>query len=270
MDKYGDYTLLDRPEISRVLFYPRPDWTLPFNNRTAKSLMITVSEGVAVQAQAYIVAQDAPNIIFFHGNGEIASDYQEIAPFFTDRRINFIICDYRGYGSSGGIPTVSAMMADCIKIFAFLKNWLRDASCSGALMIMGRSLGSASALEIAHCLPGEIDGLIIESGFAFIGPLLRLLGVDVESLHINEENCIGNLSKIKEIEKPTLIIHAQYDHIIAYREGEALFSASPARDKRMLRIVGANHNNIFIAGMTEYMAAIEWLIAAATRTMPGK
>ncbi len=109
----------------------------------------------------------------------------------------------------------------------------------------------------------EIDGLIIESGFAFTGPLLQLLGVDMTRLHICEEQGIGNLSKIGGIYKPTLIIHAQFDHIIPYREGEALFAASPAREKKMLRIAGANHNNIFLAGMTEYMAAIEWLVGVA-------
>ncbi len=263
-----DYRALDRPEILRVLFYPRPDWSMSLNHRLAMSLMIPVAERVEVQAQAYISAQDAPNIIFFHGNGEIASDYQEMAPFFTDRGINLIVCEYRGYGCSGGVPTVSDMMADSLTIFDYLKRWFHENSFSGMIIIMGRSLGSASALEIADNHPGGIDGLIIESGFAYITPLLQLLGVDLAALKISEEQGIGNLSKIRNIDTPTLIIHAQYDHIIAYKEGEALFAASAAKAKKMLRIAGANHNNIFIAGMTDYMTAIAWLIETAARIKP--
>lgn len=268
MIKPNDYKLLDRPEVLRVLFYPRPHWPLPLNHRNARSLMIPVSPGVEVEVQAYLISPEAPNLIFFHGNGEIASDYEEIAPFYTGRGINFLVCDYRGYGRSGGVPTVSAMMEDCLEIFHYLRRWLREASYSGIKVIMGRSLGSAPALEIAYRLQEEIDGVIIESGFAYIGPLLRLLGVDMEKLGIEEEHCIGNLVKIGEIWKTTLIIHAQYDHIIAFQEGEALFKASPAREKRLLRIPGANHNNIFLAGMTEYMAAIEWLVDVAGRARP--
>jgi len=42
-------------------------------------------------------------------------------------------------------------------------------------------------------------------------------------------------------------------------DGQALFDASPAKDKTMLKIPGANHNDIFMRGMTEYMAAIRRL-----------
>jgi len=43
---------------------------------------------------------------------------------------------------------------------------------------MGRSLGSAPAIELAAAHADRVCGLIIESGFAFAGPLLRLLGID--------------------------------------------------------------------------------------------
>ena len=43
---------------------------------------------------------------------------------------------------------------------------------------MGRSLGSASALEIAAHYPEEISGLILESGFAHTYNLFMTLGID--------------------------------------------------------------------------------------------
>ena len=166
MAEISDYRTFDRPEILRVLFYPRPDWSLALNHCVATSLMVPVADGVQVQVQAYLDSPAAANIIFFHGNGEIASDYQDIAPFYTDRGINFLIADYRGYGVSSGIPTVSAMMMDCLVIFDHVKGWLREKGFTGLMIVMGRSLGSASALEIAHRRQHDMDGLIIESGFA--------------------------------------------------------------------------------------------------------
>ncbi len=263
MAERSDYRTFDRPEILRVLFFPRPDWSLTMNHREATSLMVPVDDGVYVQVQAYLDSPAAANIIFFHGNGEIASDYQDIAPFYTDRGINFLIADYRGYGVSSGIPTVSAMMTDCLVIFDHVKGWLREKGFTGLMIVMGRSLGSASALEIAHRRQHDMDGLIIESGFAYLGPLLRLMGVEMEYFHLDEVQGPRNISKIKNISKPTLIIHAQFDQIIAFNEGEALYEASPAPIKRMLRVPGANHNNIFFAAMTEYMAAVLWLVDRA-------
>ncbi|MFH0845533.1 MAG: alpha/beta hydrolase, partial [Pseudomonadota bacterium] len=65
--------------------------------------------------------------------------------------------------------------------------------------------------------------------------------------------------------KPTLIIHAEYDHIIPYQEGQALHDASPAEDKRILMIPGANHNDIFLHGMKDYMEAIGVLVNKVSR-----
>lgn len=256
-----DYSLFDRPEILMALFHPRPEWSFNLPQKGMETLMIPVDKDVEIQAQVYSASPGAPNILFFHGNGEIASDYQEIAPFYTNRMINFTVVDYRGYGRSTGIPSVSSMMKDSHVIFAYFQEWLRQQNFTGKVIVMGRSLGSAPALEIAHCHQEDIDGLIIESGFAFASPLLRLMGVDMEDLGLREDQGFRNVEKIMGFQKPALIIHSQYDHIIAFQEGEILFNACPAQEKRFLRIAGANHNNVFFAGMTDYMESIEWLIA---------
>jgi len=127
----------------------------------------------------------------------------------------------------------------------------------GAPHRYGRSLGSASALELAARYPAGIDGLIIESGFAFAEPLLRLLGVDLHAVNFREAEGFRNLDKIRDFRKPVLIIHAEFDHIIPFSDGQAFYEASTSPDKTLLKIPGANHNDIFSRGLTEYMAAVK-------------
>jgi fermentation-respiration switch protein FrsA (DUF1100 family) len=105
-----------------------------------------------------------------------------------------------------------------------------------------------------------IDALIIESGFAYVRPLFQLLGIDMDALGIKEEKGFNNIEKIAAFKKPTLIIHAEHDHIIAFSEGKALFEACTSPDKRMLMIPGANHNDIFLVGIREYMEAVSSLM----------
>jgi hypothetical protein len=121
---------------------------------------------------------------------------------------------------------------------------------------MGRSLGSASALELASHYGNQIDGLVIESGFAYASPLLKLLGINVEVLGLREEEGFSNLEKIRRFAKPTLVIHAEQDHIIPVSEGQALYEASTATNKTILTIPAANHNDIFLKGMGAYMQAL--------------
>jgi fermentation-respiration switch protein FrsA (DUF1100 family) len=124
---------------------------------------------------------------------------------------------------------------------------------------MGRSLGSASVLELVSHYESEIDGLIVESGFAYAGPLLRLLGINVEAVGFKEEAGFRNVDKIEGFDRPTLVIHAEFDHIIPFSDGQALYDACQAQDKTMLKIPGANHNDIFMRGLSEYMTAIKML-----------
>ena len=130
---------------------------------------------------------------------------------------------------------------------------------------MGRSLGSASALELLSAHVDRIKGVIIESGFAYSDTLAGILGLSMQAMGLTEEDGFRNIDKIRTFGGPTLIIHAEYDHILPFPDGQALFDASPAPDKKLLKIQGANHNDIFLKGLREYMDAVKELTEKATR-----
>jgi hypothetical protein len=252
-----DYGVFDRPEILSLLFHPRRE-TAPFRSEgtNTRDLQIPVDDEATIGARFHSAGKPAPTIVFFHGNGEIVSDYDEIGPLYVEMNMNFLPVDYRGYGSSTGKPTITSMMRDCHILFEYLRHWLEEGGYAGPLVVMGRSLGSASALELAAHYRDQISGLIIESGFARFLPLLRLIGVPVSEIGIREEDGCRNLEKIGMFDGPTLIIHAEYDHIIPFAEGKALYEAGGAREKRLVTIPGADHNPIFMTGFEAYMQAI--------------
>lgn len=252
-----DYRALDLPEVCARIFHPRPEGRYGSNDPTGNDHLIPVEKDVHIGLKFHINDANNVNILFFHGNGEIAADYNDVAPQYHHIGANFIVADYRGYGRSDGHPTVTAMMDDCHRIFTYVEQWLKDQNNSGPLVVMGRSLGSASAYELAFSYPSRIDGLIIESGFAFAGPLLQLLGVDIQAIGFDENTSFANLFKASVYQGPSLFIHAQYDQIIPYSDGTTLHEVSPANSKRFLMIPGANHNDILIRGWNEYFAAIE-------------
>jgi alpha-beta hydrolase superfamily lysophospholipase len=247
------YPAFDKPEICRLLFYPRREWDL-FRNNATESFMIQVQKDVAVGARFHEAGKGAPTILFFHGNGEIAADYDDFGATYRQMGINFLPVDYRGYGLSSGNPTMTAMMRDAHLIFASVLSWLAERTFNGPFVVMGRSLGSSPALEVARHYGERIDGLVIESGFARILPLLCLLGVDDPKL--TEESGPQNLEKIRQVKKPTLIIHAEGDQIIPITEGMDLYGAAAAVRKRMIKITGADHNDIFLRGREMYLDAI--------------
>jgi len=269
-----EYAALDRPEVLMFLFHPRPEPAVStfqtaeseIRMSDRKDILIPVQEDIAIGARFHMAEKSGGNILFFHGNGEIVADYDELGVVYNQMEINLLAVDYRGYGRSGGKPTVTAMMQDCHLIFHFVRKWLQQNNYTGPILLMGRSLGSASVLELAAAYKNSIDGLIVESGFAYAGPLLALLGIDFAALGFKEEKGFRNVDKIKNFDKPTLIIHAEYDHIIPYSDGQTLYDACQSEDKKLLKIPGANHNDIFMRGLKEYLAAVKNIVETVKGT----
>lgn len=253
-----DYSALDVPEVLMFLFHPRQEWSFwPFRS-SANDILIPVEGDISVGARFHLAVDEAaPNILFFHGNGEIVADYDDMGRVYTDMGLSFLAVDYRGYGRSSGKPTVSAMMRDCHEIYRFVRQWLDRNGRKGPFLVMGRSLGSASALELAAHYGPAIDGLVVESGFAHATPLLELLGVNARRLGFREEEGFRNTDKMHGFPNPVLIIHAENDHIIPFSDAQELFDAATSPDKTLVRIRGADHNTLLDRGFREYMAAVK-------------
>lgn len=253
MSNMSIYEILDQPEVVQFLFHPRPEKDFRPRTSSREDFLIPVGGGIEVGACLHLSSGKAPILLFFHGNGEIVSDYDDLGGIFTDQGLNFFVADYRGYGRSSGRPTVTAMMEDSIRVLDFVMKLKADRGFTGKICVMGRSLGSAPALELALRRREDLSCLIIESGFAKISPLLETLGLPALEMEHGSEN----VDKIRQFTRPCLIIHAEHDHLIPFSEGLALYDACPSEARVFLEIKGANHNDIFIRGMTPYLEAVK-------------
>ncbi len=252
--KKADYAILDQPRVLAGIFHPRPENA--HRDITQKDILIPVEADIQIGACFHMAGKKAPTILFFHGNGEIVSDYDDLGDIYNSMGINFMVVDYRGYGRSNGTPLVSAMMEDCHVVLEYTLNYLKERGCTGPLTVMGRSLGSASALALAAQGKPGFKNLIIESGFAYAGPLLKVLGINPASIGFHEEMGFENIEKIRQWRGPALVIHAEFDHIIPFTDGQALYDACGSENKELLKIPGANHNDIFFRGMNMYVDAV--------------
>ena len=261
-----DLSFLDRPEILETLFpiayspYDLPDF-LQGSPRDLPAYAIEVEQGVRVECGFWVAGKKCPSIVYFHGNGETVASHEWIAPLYIQKGINLFVADYRGYGSSDGKPTISNMIADTHPIFTGFKEIISREGFLDSVFVMGRSLGSVPAIETALNYQDRIRGLIVESGTANNFRRLRdyVGDSDVETAS-GEESPFLNKVKIRQITKPTLIIHSEYDQIIPVSEGKELYQHSGARNKKILIIPGAGHNDIMMVDQGTYFDTIEEFI----------
>ena len=260
-----DYREIDNSPALSYIFYPRNSHSKP--PRDAFDKAVTVDEDISITCRFYEGDDEWPWIVFFHGNGEVVSDYDTIAPLYAKHKLNLVVADYRGYGSSGGNPTLTDLVHDAPILFKAIKEELSQRGKGEDVWLMGRSLGSISALELAYNHCDQIKGLIIESGFPSITRLILHLGIPAGAIDLEPiyEACI---SMVRKITTPTLIIHGEFDMLVPLREAENLYNEIGAKDKELVIISGADHNDIMFTGLNHYFSAIQRFIER-TNTEPG-
>ncbi len=249
--------LLDNPLILSALFYPRAE--MPNTSRLphVSDGTIPVTDGIVLGYRFYAYPPDAPVVLYFHGNGEVASDYDDFAPEFQRAGAALLVVDYRGYGWSTGKPLISTLLSDAEAVLAAVPTIIGS---ERTLFIMGRSLGSAPATHLAYSHPEAFKGLIIESGFAHAPSVFgRITGLP-QALLSKVPDVFGNGEKMRTVNVPLLVIHGERDTLIPVENGQTLYDASPTVDKTILRIPRAGHNDLLFYGIDAYFAAIKTFI----------
>lgn len=252
-----DYSWIDESSLLMFVFYPRSDSTPCPPDGFDR--FWTVDEDVSVHTRFYVGDRKWPWVLFFHGNGEVVSDYDQIAPLYHQRRINLVVADYRGYGASGGKPSLTDLVKDAHTLFKGVKEETSKTDGESGLWIMGRSLGSISAIELAYHYPSEIRGLIIESGFSSVVRIMSHLGMPGQGIELRkvDQDC---LEMIRAIRVPALIIHGESDMLVPLGEAEDLHEQLGSEKKDLLIIPSANHNDIMLVGGRRYFDAIRKFI----------
>jgi esterase/lipase len=133
---------------------------------------------------------------------------------------------------------------------------------------MGRSLGSIAALELASRYQEELKGLIIESGFPSVARIMFHLGIRAQVMGLEkiDQEC---LERIKKIFLPTLIIHGDQDSLVPLENAKAIYQHLGTREKKLLIIPSATHNDIMLVGFNDYFNAIQRFIETTDQTPTG-
>jgi alpha-beta hydrolase superfamily lysophospholipase len=248
-------SIFDSNKFNQNLFFPRSDNSATPDN--ADDIFIQVEENCRIHVRVYRNIKSKFSILFFHGNGEIISDYNEIANYFLELGCEFIVCDFRGYGRSQGIPTLRSTLLDASKIYSYLrdKNTLNTKTC-----VMGRSLGSAPAIELCACF-SDITCGVIESGYADPIPLVQRRGLDITEISKEENALFNNSEKIRLATCPILIMHGEIDSLISSEEAKLNYKNASSGNKKLDILKGVGHNDMMMAKDNAYFNCLSTFFA---------
>lgn len=130
------------------------------------------SDGVRLHGW-FVPGEVDTTLVWFHGNaGNIGHRLDNLSLFHHRLKVNVFIFDYRGYGKSEGTISEQGSYMDADAAVEYVRS-RRD----GRLILFGRSLGAAVAVEPQPALLSEPCSSPEQSGIATASSLDRL-GLD--------------------------------------------------------------------------------------------
>ncbi len=221
-----------------------------------QQLSVSTSKGGHIEGWIVPAENSRGVLLFCHGNAGNIGHRLESIRIFHDLNLTVVIFDYPGYGESTGRPHETSLYASARAVYdPVIKEFDSD-----RVVLFGRSLGAAVAVELATQVPAA--GLITESAFTSTLDI----GRDVFPflpVRLLVTQHFDSLSKIAHVSIPKLIVHSRQDEIIPYRHGQRLFEAA-AEPKTFLEITGG-HNDGFLNSGKHY---VEGIRAFVERVLP--
>ena len=238
-----------------IVFFPDPyligtpgDYGMEY-----EEVFFTAADGVRLHGW-WVPRPKAPVLVWFHGNaGNISHRLENIKLLHDLVGVQVFIFDYREYGKSQGRISREGTYKDAAAAYQYAAE--TRGVPAGELLLFGRSLGTALAVDLAVRV--SCRALIIESAFTNSSDLAKLFMPFM--FDWRPKVPYDNLGKIAKIKVPLLIIHGSDDEIIPVAMGRRLYAA--ARDPKELYLIpGAHHNDTYLVGGRTYFEKLKTFI----------
>ncbi len=224
-----------------VLYWPAPMARhiedLRCGETPIEQLRIKTADGVDLSAWWLPPrAPTEPVVLYLHGNG---ANLLTRGPWICRLRTlpaGVLAIDWRGYGSSGGVPSEDGLLEDARAAWRFLQK--QRGIAADRIVIYGKSLGGGPASALAAETTPRL--LVLQSTFTSLPALARkLFGRPVAALTVSRFDVLGALAAVQA---PVLILHGTRDALVPPAMAAQL--ATAAADARLVLLPAADHNNL--------------------------
>jgi fermentation-respiration switch protein FrsA (DUF1100 family) len=187
-------------------------------------------------------------VLFLHGNAENISTHYASVAWMPAEGFNVLALDYRGYGKSGGSPSLAGAQLD---IDAALRTLLERPDVDRRrIVLFGQSLGGALAIHYAAhgAQRGALRALIADSAFSDYRAIVseKLAGFFLTWPFqwlpaLTVDNGYSPLASVHALSPlPLLLIHGDGDPVVPPQHARRLYDAA-AQPKELWMVPGAGH-----------------------------
>jgi hypothetical protein len=178
-------------------------------------------------------------VLFFQGNRRRACDHGQRIKTMVAMGVNALFFDYRGFGQTEGrIRREEDLYRDGLAAWNFLIRERRIPA--GEIVLWGRSMGGAIAVEIAYRKPA--GALVLESTFFALQDMARRHYRWLPTRYLLKFHFRSG-EKMPQIHSPVIVIHSPEDGYVPFDQGRRLFMA--AAGPKVLMTTTGHHLELF-------------------------
>jgi fermentation-respiration switch protein FrsA (DUF1100 family) len=181
--------------------------------------------------------QDAPTVLFLHGNAGDIGNHMPFAKFLIEAGYGVLALEYRGYGGNPGSPDEAGLIADGRAGFAFLE---AQGIPDSGIVLFGESLGTGVAVQLAAEHP--VRAMVLRAPYTSIPDVAASLLPYIPARWLVRDR-FDSLAKIARSKAPLFVFHGANDLLIPLALGRKLFDAASG-PKTWLTVEGAGHNDV--------------------------
>jgi fermentation-respiration switch protein FrsA (DUF1100 family) len=233
----------------RFFFYPdQRTYTTPHRHGlTAEDAQIAGPEGETLHGW-WLPARGTARgtVLHAHGNAANISNHLPLVAWLPEADFHVLSFDYRGYGRSTGHPSLDGVVDDTLAALAWLRQ--RPEVDATRIVVLGQSLGGATALRAIGRSPQGVRLLVVDSAFSsYRGiakeaaqgslPLRWMAPLLLPSLPDTQDDPVTAVTRLTV---PLLVMHGTDDEIVGHHHGIALHAAARG-PKQWLPVPGGRH-----------------------------
>ncbi|MBK9796018.1 MAG: alpha/beta hydrolase [Holophagaceae bacterium] len=177
-----------------------------------------------------------PRVLLMHGNAGDAQGRVAYLPLLEAAGFEAVLLEYPGYGCRPGAPSEAAFVADARAALARLRT-------EGApIFLLGESLGSGVAAQVAAADPAAVAGLLLVTPFARMTEVAAW-HYPIFPMGLLLRDRWNSLDAIRNYPGPVSLLIAGRDEVVGAPQGHRLAEACPGPNKAW-EVPLAGHNEL--------------------------
>jgi uncharacterized protein len=200
-------------------------------------------------------ADGRPRVLLMHGNAGDALGRAAYLPLLEAAGCEGVLLEYPGYGCRPGEPSEINLVGDARRALALLCK-------EGApVFLLGESLGSGVAVQVAAVDPASVSGLLLVTPFARMTEVAAM-HYPIFPMGLLLRDRWDSLEAARRYPGRVAILVAGRDEVVGRRQGLRLAGACPG-PLRVLEVSQAGHNELPLQPGPPWSELLSFLRGAA-------